>query len=186
MTTDGFLYYLDEMLLKENKSWSKEINVNDWVFGEGLPNNCPTIKSSRFEAVNTELSNWKNDTKADSLKTTKWMTPEWLYFIGQLPDILSVKQMNELDEAFGLTVSGNAEIQAAWFEKVIPNNYAAAEDATDEFLIRVGRRKFLVPLYKAILKSEKGKVRAKAIYKKARPNYHSVSRTTIDGILGIN
>jgi len=186
MTTDGFLYYLNEMLLKENESWSKEIKVNDWVFGEGLPDNCPTIESSRFKAVNQELNNWKNGTKADSLLTAKWMTPEWLYFVGQLPDTLNPQQMTDLDKAFEFTTSGNAEIQAAWFEKVIPNNYLTAEDATKEFLIRVGRRKFLVPIYKAILKSEKGETRAKAIYKKARPNYHSVSRTTLDGILGLN
>ncbi|MEQ8624729.1 MAG: M1 family metallopeptidase [Vicingaceae bacterium] len=186
MTTDGFLYYLDEMLLKENESWQKEIRVKDWVFGEGLPENCPNIESSKFETVDQVLDKWKGGTTADSLATAKWMTPEWLYFIGRLPDTITVEQMEDLDEAFNFTNSGNAEIQAAWFEKVIPNNYKTAEVATEEFLIRVGRRKFLVPIYKAILKSEKGQKRAEAIYSKARPNYHAVSRTTLDGILGLN
>jgi hypothetical protein len=59
-----------------------------------------------------------------------------------------------------------------------------AEEATQRFLLRVGRRKFLVPLYKAILALPDGKARAKAIYARARPNYHAVATSTFDALLG--
>jgi hypothetical protein len=36
----------------------------------------------------------------------------------------------------------------------------------------VGRRKFVVPLYKELIKTPEGKTWAKAIYEKARGNYH--------------
>ena len=54
----------------------------------------------------------------------------------------------------------------------------------EEFLIEVGRRKFLTPIYKALLKSEGGLSAAKAIYEKARPNYHAVSSESMDKLLG--
>lgn len=53
----------------------------------------------------------------------------------------------------------------------------------DVFLNTVGRRKFLVPLYKEMLRTEKGRLMAQTIYNSARPNYHSVSVHTIDDIL---
>jgi hypothetical protein len=53
----------------------------------------------------------------------------------------------------------------------------------EEFLIRVGRRKFLEPIYEELAKSESGLEFAMAVYVKARPNYHSISYQTIDEIL---
>ncbi|MBC7759255.1 MAG: leukotriene A4 hydrolase C-terminal domain-containing protein, partial [Phormidesmis sp. FL-bin-119] len=47
----------------------------------------------------------------------------------------------------------------------------------------VGRRKFLMPLYKEMVKTPEGKEWAKRIYSKARPNYHSVAYSSVDEIL---
>ena len=186
MTTDGFLTYLNQELLDQNPAWKEAIRVDDWVFGEGLPDNCPKVTSTKFVAVEKELDRWSNGEDAQSLNTSKWMTPEWLHFVRILPEQMTNDQMRMLDQAFGFTTSGNSEIQAAWFEKVIPNNYEASDAAVKAFLIEVGRRKFLVPIYKSILKSEDGKATAAAIYQEARPNYHAVSRETLDKMLGVN
>jgi hypothetical protein len=41
-----------------------------------------------------------------------------------------------------------------------------------------------MPLYTALAKTEKGKQKALKIYKQARPNYHFVSYSSIDALLG--
>jgi aminopeptidase N len=183
MTTEAFLYYLDVNLLSKDSSWASKVQINEWVYGEGLPANCPKIESTRFEKVESQVAAWGQGTPAKDVQSEGWMTPEWLHFIHQLPETMSQEQMKDLDMAFGFTQSGNSEIISAWLVKVIPNNYEAAEKATEDFLIRVGRRKFLVPIYKAILKSDDGKARAKAIYSKARENYHAVSKGTLDALV---
>jgi hypothetical protein len=53
----------------------------------------------------------------------------------------------------------------------------------EKFLINTGRRKFLEPLYKALIKTEKGREMARDIYEQARPNYHFVAVNTIDKLL---
>ena len=184
MTTDSFLDYLDKELLSKNPEWETTIQPNKWIFEEGLPENCPKITSTKFEAVERELTKWTNGGKASAIESSEWVTPQWLHFINLINDTLSQEQMSELDATFGFTQSGNSEIKAAWFEKVIPNNYAGLENAVEEFLIEVGRRKFLTPIYKALLKSEGGLSAAKAIYEKARPNYHAVSSESMDKLLG--
>lgn len=185
MTTDAFLLYLDQKLLSQDSTWMDQIKPKDWVFGVGLPDNCPKIQSTKFEKVEAQLASWNEGTKASELATSEWMTPEWMHFVRLLPETMKEEQMADLDEAFGFTNIGNSEIQAAWFEKVIPNNYAPSDAASEEFLIRVGRRKFLTPIYKAIMNSEAGLERARAIYAKARPNYHAVSAATLDELLQV-
>ena len=78
---------------------------------------------------------------------------------------------------------GNSEIAGAWLQKVISQKYEAGYPRLEEFLIQTGRRKFLVPLYTEMVKTEEGKKMARGIYQKARPNYHFVSSNTIDELL---
>jgi len=184
MTTDSFLAYLDKELLSKNPDWEKTIQPRKWIFEEGLPENCPSITSTKFETVENELKKWTEGGAAKNIASSNWVTPQWLHFINLLNDTLNQKQMLELDAAFAFTPSGNSEIKAAWFEKVIPNNYEGLGAAVEDFLVEVGRRKFLTPIYKALLRSESGLPAAKAIYEKARPNYHAVSSETIDKLLG--
>jgi len=93
--------------------------------------------------------------------------------------------MKELDDAFGFTRSGNAEIQCDWFLHCIAHQYRAADSFIERFLMHVGRRKFLKPIYAAMAKTPEGRERALAIYRKARPGYHAVSSHTIDDILSV-
>jgi len=53
----------------------------------------------------------------------------------------------------------------------------------DSFLVGIGRRKFLQPLYEELAKTDDGMDMAQQIYKEARSGYHSVSVRTIDEIL---
>ncbi len=91
--------------------------------------------------------------------------------------------MTALDEAYSFTDTGNSEILTAWLVQAINHEYDPAYASLEYFLVNAGRRKFLVPLYGAMTKTESGMKMAKAIYQKARPNYHFVSSNTIDEML---
>jgi len=183
MTTKKFLAELDRELLQNHPKWKEKIRVEEWVFESGLPDNCPKVTSEKFAVVEENLQNWLEGAKVSTLKTENWSSSEWLHFVRSLPEELNNQQMEELDREFNFSQIGNSEIRAAWFEKVIPNNYEAAQDDVEKFLIRIGRRKFLIPIYKAILNSKKGREWAIELYEKARPNYHAVSRQSVDQLL---
>ncbi len=90
--------------------------------------------------------------------------------------------MAKLDAAFDIMTIGNNEVLFEWLEQSIYRDYEASFNRADKFLVSVGRRKFLTPLYKAF--KETGRVNlAREIYKKARPNYHSVAIETMDDLL---
>lgn len=181
MTTEVFVNHLKNNLL--DSATYKEINADKWIYGAGLPDNLPVPNSNKFEMVNAQIDAWKTGTPAKKLTTADWTSHEWLHFVRNLPEGLSFSQMKELDNAFGLTKSGNSEVLAAWFQHTIKNNYVPANEVMKDFLVSVGRRKFLTPTYSAL--KESGKLAmAKEIYREARPNYHSVSQQTMDDLLG--
>ncbi|MBX2980767.1 MAG: M1 family metallopeptidase [Flavobacteriales bacterium] len=177
MTTDRFLAYLDENLMKPNKV---ELNVAEWVDGEGLPANAVVPVSDRFTKVEAEVARWEAGTPASELMTADWTYHEWVHFLRHLPQPLGADRMAELDQAFKFTTSGNSEITFVWLDHAIANNYAVAYDRLVEFLTTVGRRKFVLPLYERLASTEKGMVMARAVYAKARGNYHAVTVRSVD------
>ncbi|HEX5113137.1 MAG TPA: leukotriene A4 hydrolase C-terminal domain-containing protein, partial [Saprospiraceae bacterium] len=177
MTTQGFVDYLDKELLKPN---NLTVNVDEWVYGPGLPSNIPVTVSERFVKVDEQVKSFLGGAAASTLPVKEWSTHEWLHFLLALPDTLPTARMKDLDKTFNLTNSHNSEIQEAWYKLAINQGYGKEiVPAIRSFLVNAGRRKFLTPLYTAMI--DKGmKAEAESIYKEARPNYHSVSYNTID------
>ena len=185
MDTAAFLHYLRAELLDAEPGLEARLNLAAWVHGPGLPPNAPTPASSRFAIVDRALDELRSGTAPASLlpATAGWSGLEWVYFLHGLPTTLTAEQLTKLDAAFGFTNSGNAEILTAWFPLTLRAGYAPADAAVEKFLRRVGRRKLLVPLYRALLATPNGPARARAIYQHARPNYHSVATGTLDALL---
>ena len=98
---------------------------------------------------------------------------------------LTVEQMTRLDAEFKFTASGNSEITHDWLLHVIRAGYEPAMEKLETFLTGQGRRKFLQPLYEELAKTKTGTKIANRIYARARSGYHTVSRQTIDQVLGV-
>ena len=179
MTTDRFMQLLRERLLVPNNIDENRLQVNAWLHGPDLPPNAPLPQSQAFEKVEQAAQGVATGTPPSSLRTANWSTQEWLHFIHSLPDSIAPDRMRAIDQAFRFTRSGNNEILAAWLELAIENNYTPAYPALERFLTSQGRRKFLKPLYTKLAATPEGMERARQIYAKARPGYHSVSRQTI-------
>ena len=184
MTTERFLEHLRAELLADDPDVEARLRIDEWVYSPGLPNNAPEYHPEAFVQAEEQLQAWIAGTPPRELATDRWTTHEWRHFLRNLPDGLSADRMGELDRTFGLTESGNSEIFHAWMMQAIANAYEPAYPALEEFLLRVGRRKFLKPLYAELAKTPEGAEMAHRIYREARPGYHAVSTGTLDEILG--
>jgi leukotriene-A4 hydrolase len=185
MNTDRFVAYLTEQLLDPAPGLAERLHLAAWVDGPGLPANASVAHSARFDAVAAGLARLAAGTPAAALRplTIEWSSHEWVHFLQNLPPTQTAADLAALDAAFHFTASGNAELLAAWFPLALAAGYAPAEAALTAFLLRVGRRKFLVPLYRALLATPGGRARAQEIYRQARPNYHAVATSTLDVLL---
>ena len=175
LNTEEFLAYINEKLPEV-----KKLNLEEWIYKPGLPSNCPKIVSAKFDKVD---ANFESKIYLENPRSTNdWTTHEWLRFIGKIDTSWSITDFEQADKLFDFTNSGNSEIAAAWFEKSIRADYKIVYPQLEAFLVKVGRRKFLTPLYRAM--KETGNIEtARNIYAKARPNYHFVSTNTMDALL---
>jgi aminopeptidase N len=185
VTTAMFERFLKERLFAGDQAAMDRLKIRDWLYKEGVPDNAPTYDESVFEAPARAASEFGKGTRqAKDLGAEKWTTDEWLHFLERLPAGLAAAKLAELDTSWKLSAVGNAEIAAAWLKLAIAGRYEPAYPRLEEFLMTIGRRKFLKPLYTEMAKTAEGLQRAREIYKKARPLYHAIATQTLDKILG--
>jgi len=187
LTTEDFENFLREHLLNPMRI---KFNLKEWLYEDGLPENCVKIESKQFEDIQA-LANklaegediFKVKWKKDKIERENYTTQEWLAFIRTLPDTLPAGTMALIDKNLNFKSCGNSEIMAEWFVLGIKDNYKAVFPPMRKFLIKVGRRKFLEPIFEELVKTPDNKVWAKDLYKTARNNYHFVTRNTVEEIL---
>ncbi len=180
ITTEKFVDYLNKNLLSKDTSYQK-VNIKEWIYESGLPQNCPKIVSKKFEEAELLAKEFISTNKVNANTTKDWSFQQWVHFLRSMPKSVDSKQMKSLDNTFHFTQSQNSEVLFEWLMLVIENNYSPAYKKLEDFLFTVGRRKFIAPLYKAMIKNESMKKMAKKVYLKSRKNYHFVSTNTIDG-----
>ena len=186
--TEYFVRYLKANLLDRHPEKAAAIPAElivEWIEKPGLPAGAPRPVSKPLARVEAQARDWLNGGfPAAKLDTKSWSTQEWLRFLRTLPSPLALDRMRELDRDFRLTASGNAEIAFQWLLMAIQARYETADARLEEFLVAIGRRKFVKPLFEELWKTPEGQARALAIYRKARPGYHPIAQETVDRIVG--
>jgi len=175
ITTEDFLAHLERTLLKAHPEELDAKRIREWIFEPGIPEGAPHPQSDAFMHVDTIRENWLSSAAtAAEIDTGNWTYHQWKHFLDGMPDKLSREQLEDLDQAFELTASTNNEIAFSWLRITIRNDYEPAYDRLEDFLVSIGRNKFLVPLYKDMMTAGMDDM-ADRIFQKAKPGYHPLT-----------
>jgi leukotriene-A4 hydrolase len=184
ITTETFVDYLQKNLLDTSPNIVSRADVDEWIEKAGLPKDAPEPKSDAFTKVEAQANNYlSGKTAANALVTKDWTTQEWLHFLKTMPENFSAEKMADLDGAFNFTKIGNSEIAFQWLMMSIKNKYSAADARLEDFLVNIGRRKFVRPLFMELAKTPEGMKRACEIYAKSRAGYHPITQSSVDAIV---
>lgn len=166
--------------LNQDQSFSAA-SLSQWLHQPGLTDEIQLPASDAFRRINASQQQWlRGETSLSLLATNHWSVHEWLHFIEQLPRQLSPQQLSELEMAFSLSQSSNAEIFTAWAKLVIPLNHQQIIQPLRQFLLSVGRQKFITPLYTELKANPQWRSWAAQVYREARPGYHPLAQQQLD------
>jgi aminopeptidase N len=178
MDTDKFIKYAKRKLALTAEV---EAVMLQFIFEPGLPSIVQPPVSAKFAAVEKLAVRFQSkQVSTKDLPTKEWSTHEWLHFIRSLNPKMEQSLADQLNRDFGLSKHGNSEIRFAWLMNRIAASDASLVDDTDQFLGSVGRRKFVLPLYRSMSRKPEIYPTAKDIYKRHRSGYHSVTRQSVD------
>ncbi len=184
ISTEDFRAYLEANLLPQKPDAVKRAELDEWMLAPGLPKSAVLPHSDAFERVDTARAAFlAGSTAAAELPGKDWTTHEWVHFLDGLAGKVPATKLAELDAAFALTAVGNSEIAFSWLRIAIRDDYQPAYPRLESYLTSIGRRKLIKPLYEDLMKTPAGAARARAIYVRARPNYHPIAVASLDGIV---
>ena len=184
IATEQFRTWLEAKLLPQKPGAVTAAELDEWMYAPGLPKYAVLPHSDAFQKVDGLRSAWlAGKMPVGELPAAKWTTHEWVHFLDGMPAKVPAARLAELDAAFQLTGVGNSEVAFSWLRIAIRNEYAPAWPRVENYLTTIGRRKLIKPLYEDLMKTPAGAERARAIYQKARPNYHPIAADTLDGIV---
>lgn len=182
ITTEDFLKYYNENLIKGDKALADKIKAEDWIYKPGIPSNITPVSSSDFDAIDKIQKSWR-ETGVAGLSKKITTTAEKQHFIDHLPADITAKEMEAIDKEFNFTNGGNFIIKRQWFVQAISHQYKAANPAIEQFLIGSSRTGSVMMLYKEMAKTPEGKVWANKIFDKAKSGYHATTVQAVEGVL---
>ena len=183
-TSAGFLADIRANLIKGDQALEAKLQLDQWVYGTGLPDNAVHVRSATLERIDQILASVNGGAPIASIDASHWSTQEWLRFLNGLPRQQSAQRLAELDTKLGLSKSTNAYIRSAWLVLAIGNRYDPAVPSIAQFLPSVGRGLLIFPVYRALkAQGDWGMPIARKVYATARQGYHPTVVGAIDRIL---
>ena len=184
ITTEQFLDYLDVRLLAREGAPLTRAEVERWTYGPGLPDDVSLPSSANLDTAETAAQAWSaGDTELADIVVDDWSPQARIHFINSLPADLSPDKIRELDEAWRLSTSTNAEIGRTWFIQVASRRHVEAYDALEAFVNRHGRGRLVVPIYRALAENGKDLELAQALFEQARAKYHPATVAWVESSL---
>jgi len=183
-TTDQFVDYLQHNLLPKNPNAVTQAELDAWLRQPGIPSFARRAQSRNFGIVDAGRIAWSGNGQLPPPSiTSAWSTQEWTHFLEGLPETLTLEQMTALDAAYHFTGTPNGELAQRWYPLAVRSSYHVADDAMSAFMQRVGRRKLIMPIYEALVKTPEGLQFAQDVFTKARPGYHPITTTSVGATL---
>jgi aminopeptidase N len=184
-TTAGFLADLRANLIKGDQVLEAKLQLDQWAYGTGLPDNAVHVRSATLARIDQTLASVAAGAPIGSIDASRWSTQEWLRFLNGLPRRQSAERLAELDRSLGLSTSTNAYIRSAWLVLAIGNRYEPAVPSIAQYLPSVGRGLLILPVYAALkAQGDWGLPIARKVHATARQGYHPTIAAAIDKMLG--
>lgn len=184
ITTDTFRKFYETHFANVNAI--KKIDWDTWLNAPGLPPIIPEFDMTYAKVCNEftkRFIDWDLPSSIPfSQDDVKSLRPEQL--VQLLQNIMaekpqSIQKLEQFEERFGLKGSKNSEIKFRWIMIGLRAHWEEMIDEALDWVVQVGRMKFVRPLYRELYKWEAAKDRAIKVYEGYKKNMMHVTAYTV-------
>jgi leukotriene-A4 hydrolase len=179
ITTEELMTFLEQQL----PGVAAKVGADEWLRQPGLPANAPVFRSPPLEALTALAEGWAHGARPTAEQLGGWSPSELLVYLQHLPRQLDEASCRWLDGTLNLTARGNYEILVEWLTIAAGSDYEPVFRRVREVLMKVGRMKYLRPLYGALGQHPRTRKLGREIFAAAAPTYHALSRRVVESVV---
>ena len=179
VTTEQLMAFVDQQL----PGVAARVGADEWLHQPGVPANAPVFRSASLEAITALAEGWAKGARPEAAQLKQWSPSELLVYLQHLPRELDTASCRWLDERLQLTTRGNYEILVEWLTIAAGSDYEPVFGRAREVLMKVGRMKYLRPLFGALGRHPRTRALAREVYAAAAPTYHALSRRVVESVM---
>lgn len=154
----------------------ERVDPDKWLYQPGLPQDAPVFRSDRLERIEA-----LDGAAPDDGLATSWSAVEWQLYLEGLATPAPLDLLIDLDRRFSLSRTANDDVREKWLVLAIRSGYPPAFELTEAMLGRVGRMKYLRPLYATLAKRDRAS--AQRVFDRYAERYHPIARQVIGMVL---
>jgi hypothetical protein len=140
--------------------------------------------SANLDKAAVLAASWAaGEIELEDVSVAGWSPQARIHFINSLPADLSAEKLGELDAAWNLSTTRNAEIGRTWFIQVAERRYTPAYDELEAHLNRYGRGRLIAPVYVALAGNGEDRELALELFGQAKSRYHPIAVSWIESSL---
>ena len=179
ITSEQFLAFVDERM----PGASAAVNAEAWLYEPAIPSNAPVFESQALDTLAALAGGWASGARPTPAQAGAWTPAQILVYLQRLPRELSAVDCAGLDATLQLSGRGNYEILVEWLTIAGGSDYEPAFPRLREVLMRVGRMKYLRPLYTALGRHARTRALARDVFAAASESYHALSRRVAQSVM---
>jgi leukotriene-A4 hydrolase len=158
--------------------------LDEWINKPYLPKSVAAIPSTIIDGVNKDVKTFKMVGGAPNKNSIANMTSKDIaYYLQSLPRKASIYKLDHLEAAFGFSKTPDPSVRTEWYKLTLPQKYKPSMETAGQFLSEVGRGRYILPIYRALMKTKPGSAIAQNAFEKNKLFYAPHVRNEIKGIV---
>ena len=179
LTTEAFL----EFLKQELPEVSEKVDVYEWIYEPGLPENRERPQSALYDEVQAVLAAYRQGTRPTREQVADWQRYQILSFLQALPQQIPVEDCKYFEQAFELEKRNDAFQYMYFYATCIASGYQEILPRVEEYIGRIGRLILLETIFRAMIAAEWARPHARRILEQVQEHHHKITLHVINKLL---
>jgi aminopeptidase N len=179
LSTDGFISFLKQEL----SGIETEVDLDEWLFEPGFPSNAPVLQSKLYENIVATVEAFKAGELPTEENVGGWKPAEKVLFLRLLPQVISLENCRYIEALFEFDKEQNPTPLTFFYIIALNSGYEDTWPGITNLVRRIGRGLLVNRLYRAMVKSDWARDRARELFEGSRSRLHPLTIAGIEGIL---
>ncbi len=179
LTTEAFL----DFLKAEVPEVFEKVDVHQWIYKPGLPEEWHRPKSHLYEDIQQVLKDYEQGIKPTKEQVHNWHRYQILSFLQGLPRRISVEDCQYFDDILELEKRNDVAFFSFFYVICIRSGYEAILPRVEQFLEKIGRMLYVLPIVRAMIETDWSRDKVRPLFERVRDRHHQITVNAMEGLL---